>query len=149
MSGLWGLGLWILSPWLPSSIRYGMKLIFFDWSRLLRGFGTASCEVTVIMTLEALKRNLFVVQLLDMAPVPQGELNGFRKTFLEVNLNKNASAGKLVPFRLRPVQETPKLISNVLQRTFPPEMQGKVRQPNPDRGCDDLGFGVEVKSPGG
>jgi hypothetical protein len=90
------------------------------------------------MAPEALKRNLFVVQLLDMEPFPQGELNGFQKTFLEVNLNTNASTGKLVPFRLRPVQETPKLVSNVLQRSFPPEMQGKVRQPNPDRGCGDL-----------
>ena len=122
MSGLWGLDSWILSPWLPSPIRYGLKLIFFDWFWLLRGFGAASYEVTVIMTPEALKRNLFVVQLLDMAPIPQGELNGFRKTFLEVNLNTNASAGKLVPFRLCPIQEAPKLISNVPQRDFPPKV---------------------------
>jgi hypothetical protein len=101
------------------------------------------------MAPEALKRNLLVVQLLDMVPFPQGELNGFRKTFLEVNLNTNVGAGKLVPFRLCLVQETPKLISNALQRACPPEMQGKMRQPNPNRGCPDLDFRVEVKSLGG
>jgi hypothetical protein len=59
------------------------------------------------------------------------------------------STGKLIPFGVHTVQETPKLISNVLQRYFPLEMQGKMRQPNPNRGYDVLGFGIEVKSPGG
>jgi hypothetical protein len=70
--------------------------------------------MTVSMAPEALKRNLLIVQLLDMAPFPQGELNGFQKSFLKVNLNTNMSTSKLIPFRLCPVQEMPKLISNVL-----------------------------------
>ena len=109
---------------MPSSVCYGLKGIFFDWSWFLSGFGAVSCEVVVSMAPEALERNLLVVKLLDMAPIPQGEPNGFRKTFLEVNLNTNAGAGILVPFRLCFVQVTPKLISDVLQSFYPPEMHG-------------------------
>ena len=101
-----------------------MKSVFFDWSRFLRGFGAVSCKVTISMAPEALKRNLLIVQLLDMAPFPQGELNGFWKTFPEVNLNTNVGAGILVPFRICFVQVMPELISDVLQRFYPPEMQG-------------------------
>jgi hypothetical protein len=101
------------------------------------------------MAPEALKRNLLIIQLLDMAPFPQGELNGIRESFFEIYLNTNTSTGELFPLQLRPIQETPELVSNVLQRTYPPEMHWKVRQPNPNRGCCDLDFGVKVKSPGG
>ena len=51
-------------------VSYWLKIIFFDWSQLLRDFGTTFCKVTVSMAPEALKKNLLVVQLLDMAPSP-------------------------------------------------------------------------------
>ena len=70
--------------------------------------------MTVSMAPEALKRNLLIVQLLDMTPFPQGELDGFRKAFLEINLNTNMSAGILFLFRFHTVQESPELVSNVL-----------------------------------
>jgi hypothetical protein len=63
--------------------------------------------MTVSMAPEALKRNLLIVQLLDMAPFPQAELNGFWEAFLEVNLHTNSRAGILIPFQLHIVQETP------------------------------------------
>jgi len=82
--------------------------------------------MTVVMAPEALKRDLLIVQLLDMGPFPHGELNSFREAFLKVNLNTNSSAGKLIAFRRHTVQEMPKLVSNVLQRFSPPKMQAKI-----------------------
>jgi hypothetical protein len=63
--------------------------------------------MTVSVATKALKRNLLIVQLLDMAPFPQGKLNGFRKAFLEADLHTNSSAGILILFRCHAVQETP------------------------------------------
>jgi hypothetical protein len=46
---------------MPSSVRNWLKIIFFDWSRLLRGFGASFPKMTVSMAPEALKRNLLIV----------------------------------------------------------------------------------------
>ena len=65
----------------------------------------AFCEMTISVAVQALERDLLVVQLLDMAPITQGELYGFRKSFLEVDLNTYAGAGVLISFWVRAIQE--------------------------------------------
>ena len=99
------------------------------------------------MAPEAFEGNMLIVQLLDVTPIAQGELNGFREPFLEIDLYTDARTGVLVPFRLCAIQETTELVSYISKGAFPPEMKGKMGDPDPNRGSGDLFFRIEVQRP--
>ena len=65
------------------------------------------------MAAEAFEGNMLIIQCLDVTPITQGELKGFREPFLEVDFYAYAGASVLFPFWFRAIQKSAELVSYV------------------------------------
>ena len=70
-----------------------ISFIWFFWA----GLG----KMPVLMTIFAFKGDLLIVNCLEMIPSFNGKIDGFRETFLQIDLHTNSSTGKHRGFRFQ------------------------------------------------
>lgn len=96
----------------------------------------------------AFKRDLFVVQLLDVSLVIHFDIDSFQKTLVEINFNTDAHTSLHIVLWLAAINKLPNIITNGSNRFISPTMEREIRKLDPDFDCTrDIKFRIEVWIP--
>ena len=123
--------LWVLDRMVfrfsPVHLMPTFRFVLLD----LRFLRAVPSEMAIFMAASAFKRKLFIVELLEVSPIPHCQFDSFRKASLKVHFHTNTGTGVLV-LRACRVNVFPQDIPDGSERVGILAVHWEVRETDPD-----------------